>query len=244
MQLIFVHGSGGCKESWKYQTRFFPGSVAIDLPGHPEGDLCAAIEGYVAWLHSHIHAQGYKDVVLVGHSLGGGIALQYALDHATDLWGIVLVGSGARLRVHPMFLEALEKIIETPGAGEDIFAGTYDLIDPELAAVIRRRAAENGPASFLNDLKACNRFDVMGRLGEITVPILAIAGDRDVMTPPKYAQFLADKIPGTRVAVIPGGTHMVFAEKPAEVNRAIGDFITGLTARGMKSPTARRLGPA
>lgn len=243
MQLVFVHGSGGCRESWKYQTQFFPGSVAIDLPGHPIGDLCPTIEGYVAWLHRHIHEQGYRDVVLVGHSLGGGIALQYALDHATDLRGIVLVGSGARLRVHPMFLEALEKIIETPGATEDIFAGTYDLIDPELAAVIRRRAADNGPASFLNDLRACDRFDVMESLGEITVPILAVAGDQDVMTPPKYAHFLAGKVPGTRVAVIPGGTHMVFAEKPTEVNRAIEDFITGLDARAGERPATRTGSP-
>ncbi len=228
MQLIFIHGSGGCKESWKHQTRFFQGSVAVDLPGHPEGELCPTIEGYVAWLHDHACRQGYTDVVLVGHSLGGGIALQYALDHPDDVKGIVLMGSGARLRVHPMFLDALGKIIEDPESTEDIFADTYSLIDAELAAVIRKRALENGPASFLNDLRACDQFDVMARLGEITMPLLAVVGEQDVMTPPKYAHFLVDKIPGALVAVVPGGTHMVFAEKPNEVNKAIASFLNRL----------------
>lgn len=228
MQLIFVHGSGGCKESWKYQTQFFQGSVAVDLPGHPDGALCATIEAYAAWLHYRISQQGFTDIVLVGHSLGGGIALQYALDYPNALKGMVLVGSGARLRVHPMFLEALEKIVNDPESTEDIFSNTYSLIDAELAAVIRKRATENGPASFLNDLRACDRFDVMDRLAEITVPALAVVGEQDVMTPPKYARFLADRVAGARSVVIPGGTHMVFAEKPSEVNQAIDKFIKNL----------------
>ncbi len=228
MQLIFVHGSGGCKESWKYQTEYFKGSEAVNLPGHPDGDLYPTIEGCVEWLHGYVHQNGYQDVILVGHSLGGGIALQYALDHAVDLKGIVLMGSGARLRVHPTFLETLEKIVEDPTAMESPFDQTYDLIDPELAAVIKKRADENGPASFLNDLKACDRFDVIERLGEIKLPILAVCGDQDVMTPPKYSNFMADRVPGTKVAIIPGGTHMAYAEKPAEVNQAIDEYLKDL----------------
>lgn len=230
MQLIFIHGSGGCKESWDYQTRHFKESVAVDLPGHPDGQLYPTIDGYASWLHDFIHGHDCcHSVILVGHSLGGGIALQYALTYPEDLAGVVLVGSGARLRVHPMFLETLEKMIDAPETSEDIFESTYQLIEPALAAVIRRRSAENGPASFLNDLRACDRFDVMDRLGEITVPVLAIVGDEDVMTPPKYAHYLADKCPDARVAVIPGGTHMVFAEKPNAVNRVIEDFIDRIT---------------
>ncbi len=118
MQLIFIHGSGGSKESWFYQTRYFKGSIALDLPGHPSGKLCPTIEGYVEWLHKTVQEAGYRQVVLVGHSLGGGIALSYALKYPQDLAGIVTVGSGARLRVHPQNLEALEKAIKDPAALE------------------------------------------------------------------------------------------------------------------------------
>jgi pimeloyl-ACP methyl ester carboxylesterase len=94
--------------------------------------------------------------------------------------------------------------------------------------VIKKRALENTPAAFLNDLKACNAFDVMEALSTITVPVLAIVGDQDIMTPPKYTRFMVEKITGARSVIIPGGTHFVFAEKPAEVNQAIEGFVRSL----------------
>ena len=115
MKLIFLHGSGGCKESWHHQVRFFEDADAVDLPGHPEGKPCTSIDDYVAWLREYIREKTYRDVVLVGHSLGGAIAFLYALTYPHDLKAIVSVGSGARLRVHPMYLEELEKAIDRVG---------------------------------------------------------------------------------------------------------------------------------
>lgn len=225
MKMIFIHGSGGCKESWKYQTDFFKESEAVDLPGHPDGELCPTIEEYAAWLHGYIKEKGYKDVVLAGHSLGGGIALQFALDYP-DVKGIILVGSGARLRVHPQFIEALEAAVKNPALMLNFTATTYDLIDPELTDVLKKRTEENGPAPFLNDMKACDQFDVMDRISSLKVPVLALCGDQDVMTPPKYSTYLADHIAGAKAVIIPGGTHFAFAEKPVEVNQAIESFLT------------------
>ena len=114
MKLIFLHGSGGCKEAWHYQVEFFDDADAVDLPGHPKGEPCTSIDDYVEWLRGYVQERTYRDVVLVGHSLGGAIAFLYALKYPDDLEGIVSVGSGARLRVHPMFLEELEKAIGNP----------------------------------------------------------------------------------------------------------------------------------
>jgi pimeloyl-ACP methyl ester carboxylesterase len=231
MQLIFIHGSGGSKESWFYQTQHFKGSIALDLPGHPEGNLIPTIEGYVEWLHGAVKDAGYRQVVLVGHSLGGGIALMYALKYPQDLAGIITVGSGARLRVHPLTLEGLEKVIKDPGA-ENPLNNAYELIDPELAAVLKHRATENGPAAALNDMKACDQFDLMDQIAQINVPTLALCGDQDVMTPPKYSQYLGSHLPDAKVVIIKGGTHMVFAEKPQEVNQAIEYFLQTLSHKG------------
>lgn len=228
MKLIFIHGSGGCCESWQYQTEYFKNSEAINLPGHPDGDLCPSVKAYATWLRTYIHDRGYTDVVMAGHSLGGAIALQYALDYPEDLAGIIPIGSGGRLKVHPDVLKLLETVVADPSRPFDLHGNTYDLIDPALATVIKKRALENTPAAFLNDLKACNAFDVMEALSTITVPVLAIVGDQDIMTPPKYTRFMVEKITGARSVIIPGGTHFVFAEKPAEVNQAIEGFIRSL----------------
>ena len=228
MKLIFLHGSGGCRESWHHQVRFFAEADAVDLPGHPEGEPCTSIDAYVEWLRDYIQERDYRNVVLVGHSLGGAIAFLYALRYPEDLEAIISVGSGARLRVHPMYLEGLEKAIRKPELFEEFQATGRELIEPELAEVLRRRGIENGPAVTLNDLRACDEFDIMNRLGEIGVPTLAICGSDDIMTPPKYSHRLVEKIPGARAVIIQGGTHMVFAEKPGEVNAAIDEFLQGL----------------
>jgi pimeloyl-ACP methyl ester carboxylesterase len=227
MKLIFIHGAGGSKESWSYQTRYFKGSLALDLPGHPRGELIPTIDGYVEWLHKTVQEAPYPKIVLVGHSLGGGIALLYALKYPQDLAGLITVGSGARLRVNPLFLEALEKSIQDPAIGTPL-STDFDLIDPDLAAVLKRRSMENGPAARLNDLKACDQFDIMSRLSQIDIPTLALCGEQDVMTPPKYSQYLAAHMPRAEAVIIPGGTHMVFAEKPREVNQAIEEFLKTL----------------
>ncbi len=228
MKLIFIHGSGGCKESWQYQTQYFSGSEAIDLPGHPDGEPCSSIDDYVEWLHKYVGAEGYTDLVIVGHSLGGGIALLYGLKYPENVKGLICVGSGARLRVAPMFLEGLEKAIAANESTQAFADSALSLVDPELAEIIARRMEENGLAAILNDLRACDQFDIMERLGEIDIPLLAISATDDIMTPPKYSQYLADHMKNAQAVTIQGGTHFVFAEKPKEVNRAIEDFLKTL----------------
>jgi len=228
MKLIFIHGSGGCKESWQYQTQYFKGSEAIDLPGHPVGEPCTSIDDYVEWLHGYLDKKGYTDLVITGHSLGGGIALLYGLKYPGTVKGLISVGSGARLRVHPMFLEGLEKAIAAQDNSLSPLEGSSALIEPKLAEIIKRRTDENGLGVLLNDLRACDKFDIMARLGEIDIPLLAVCGTEDVMTPPKYSQYLAKNMKNARTVVIQGGTHFVFAEKPEEVNQAIEEFLKGL----------------
>ena len=225
MKLIFIHGSGGCKESWQYQTRYFEGSEAIDLPGHPDGEPCSTIDNYADWLHEYVTAKGYTDLVITGHSLGGGIALQYGLKYPEEIKGLICMGSGGRLRVHPTFLEGLENAIAADDESQRPIEGALDLIDPELRDIIACRLEENGLPVMLNDLRACDQFDIMDRLGEIDIPLLAVSATEDIMTPPKYSQYLAANMRNARSVIIQGGTHFVFAEKPEEVNRPIEDFL-------------------
>jgi pimeloyl-ACP methyl ester carboxylesterase len=228
MQLIFIHGSGGCSETWHYQTKHFPDADVIDLPGHPEDKQCTSVHGYTEWLRKYVQDRDYSDVVLVGHSLGSAIALLYALKYPEDLKGLILIGGGARLRVHPMYLEMLEQAISDPGILAGFLEKTWGLIAPGLMQVIRSRALENGPAVFLNDMLCCDKFDIMDRISDIRLPTLALCGSEDIMTPPKYAKYIADKIEGAREVIIDGGNHVVFAEKPDEVNQAIEDFLNSI----------------
>jgi len=222
---IFIHGSGGDADVWRRQTEHFEGSVALTLPGHSGGELCDSIESAAAWTWSELQTRSVDKPILVGHSLGGAIALQLALEHPDEIAGLVLVGSGARLRVHPMILEALEGFVAGKDGFEAMFGSAYDRVEASFAEDLKQGALGRGPEPFLVDLRACDRFDVIERLGEIRTPTLAVVGTDDAMTPPKYSHFLADRMPNARVEVVEGGTHFVFAELPERVNAAISEFI-------------------
>lgn len=228
MQIIFIHGSGGSGALWHYQTAYFEGSDAIDLPGHPDGKLLPTIEANVDWLKAYIERKKYEDVVLVGHSMGGAIAMLYALKYPGELRALILVGSGGRLRVHPDILRLVEESLQAPQKLVDMFSDWSDKVGKEVADVLALNLVRNGPKAYLNDFKACDAFDVMDRLPELKLPSLAIVGSEDVMTPPKYAHFMADKIEGMQVQLIDGGTHFVFAEYAVQVNRVIEGFMENL----------------
>ncbi|MFT4632263.1 MAG: pimeloyl-ACP methyl ester carboxylesterase [Candidatus Pseudothioglobus sp.] len=228
MQLIFIHGSGATGKVWRYQSTAFAASIAIDLPGRPDGDFCPSIESAVDWLKAYVDENGLHDLVLVGHSLGTAIALQYAIAHPGDLNGMILIGGGARLRVHPDTLGFLGRAIESPEIFPQMFIDSWLNVSKDFAKDLRQEALALGPAVFLNDMKACDAFDVIGHLPTISTPTLAITGTKDVMTPPKYAEFLQDRMPNAQVALVEGGTHFVFGEYPDRVNALIQDFVQKL----------------
>ena len=97
----------------------------------------------------------------------------------------------------------------------------------EQAALIEKRL-EIGPLAQLNDLLCCDKFDVMDRVHEIRVPTLVICGDQDSMTPMKYTNYLAEKIPNAKKVIIEGTTHHSFLEKPDEFNKTLEEFIKAL----------------
>ncbi|MCB2188056.1 MAG: alpha/beta hydrolase [Deltaproteobacteria bacterium] len=227
--LLMIHGSGGVKALYQPLAAQLKGAVnpaALDLPGHGDTPAPAPVDDvatYAAFVADFL-AAGPVRPVLLGHSLGGAVALSVALDHPELLRGIILVGSGSRLRVLPAVLEGLAHnfLATTEMFLKASYAPGVDARTLELGA---RMLQDAGAGVVLGDLTACDRFDVSARLGEIRLPALALAGELDALTPPKYAQFLASHIPGAREAVIPGAGHMVILEQPGPAASAILDFM-------------------
>jgi len=230
MKLIFVHGSGNTNRVWHYQIEHFPDAEAVNLPGHlGQGSPCASVEDYVDWLHGYILEKKYSNPVLIGHSLGGAIAQLYALKYPRDIKALVLIGTGARLRVAREFLSLIRDGIENPSSWlENFVKPLYSRVASEVGEKIIEKIAQSGATIQLNDMLCCDKFDIMDRVHQIKVPTLLLFGSEATMTPLKYGSYLADKIQGAKLAIIDGGTHLVFAEKPDAVNQAIEQFLAGL----------------
>lgn len=229
--LLLIHGSGGTRLDWPASLRRLPGVTvaAIDLPGHGDsaGEPLLSVEAYRARVLEWMDALVIDQAIWAGHSMGSAIALSAALDRPDRVAALVLVGSGGRLRVHPSFLEQVQTDSGLPLAVDVLAAACFGPDSPrQLVAGWRGRARTSRALRY--DLTACDRFDVMDRLADITCPTLIMCGAEDQMTPPKYAAHLAKEIGGSRQELIPGAGHMVMLERPQEVTGSVRGFLEGL----------------
>ena len=76
-----------------------------------------------------------------------------------------------------------------------------------------------------SDFFSCEQFNVMDRLGKITLPTLIICGEDDVLTPIKYSEFLHRELSNSKLVLVPDAGHILMIEKPDAVNRAIEEFV-------------------
>lgn len=229
-KVLFIHGAGGSSKSWFYQIEYLKTSVEvmlIDLPGHGRtGDSngCDAMDEYVNSVYRLLKSSGIDRCFIAGHSMGGAIAMSCALSFPDIVKGLVLIGTGARLRVFPEILEGIMKdkektlrnIIEfaiSKNAPDSLKKGCFD-------EMMKCR-----PEVVYNDFYACNGFNIMKTVNSISVPTLVVCGMDDVLTPPKYSQSLHESIKGSELVLIKDAGHMVMMEKPEEVNKAILEFI-------------------
>jgi len=237
-RLVFVHGAGQDGSCWAAQTQFFKHEEALTLPGHrpyefTDSEGRKSIDEYAAWLHDWLTSEYTVDgvrekVVLVGHSMGGAIALVYALTYGDWLSGLVLVGTGARLRVNHQLLDTLQH--DYAKAVDFVTDNSFTANAPdEMKQASREIMLRVPPEVTLADFGACNNYDVTGELGRLPkLPTLVVGGMADVMTPPKLATFLAENIAGAKLELIDAAGHMLIIEKAAEFNRLLDEFIATL----------------
>ena len=226
--LLMVHGSGGSHRHWPESLRRSADlhALAIDLPGHGRsaGSGYSLVGNYADVVESFVERLGLSGVTLAGHSLGGAIALTLAIRRPEWLAGMVLVGTGSRLRVLPAILEGLsnDPVATLRFIWEMMFARG---VPPVFAKDIRDEFMNTPPGIVLGDLNACNRFDVTDDLKKIDCPALIVSASEDRLTPVKYGEFLHKRIRGAQMALIEGAGHMMTLEAPKEVAGIIGNFV-------------------
>jgi 3-oxoadipate enol-lactonase len=186
-----------------------------------------------------LDALGVQRSHLLGLSMGGLIAQEFALRHADRLDRLVLTGTGAapaRSVVDPIEIWSWVKTNDPTGEvfGGQQFVSLFSTAFLRNSDAVRDTAellASNpypmSPEAYARQAKAYLQFDCLDRLGMISAPTLVVVGEQDLLTPPWIAREVADAIPGSQFEVIrgDGSSHVVPIERPDDFNRLVSDFL-------------------
>jgi pimeloyl-ACP methyl ester carboxylesterase len=233
--LILIHGAGGMHLYWPLEIRRLRGYpvYAIDLPGHGKSDICdgqQTIGDYARYLIQWLESIQLRRAIIVGHSMGSAIALALAIHHPKYVLGLCLLGAGARLRVNPDLLNYAADVTTFYKAADLLVSCSFSASAPSRLVELAGKRLELTRQSVLyGDLLACNRFDVMDRLGAVQQNALIICGAEDLLTPVRYAQYLSSSMPNAQLSVIPNAGHMVMLEQPHLVATSMLSFLNNIS---------------
>ena len=210
---------------WEPLGTRLAGAVALELPGHPDGEALRDI-GDLGRAMAAALAQVLPPRVLVGHSLGGAAALEVARTRPELVDGLVIVASGARL---PVPDHAMARLREDFGAERERLLAGFVAVPAGSAARAAREAIDAcGPAVLEADYEACRTVDLRGRLGDVRVPVLVVAGGDDPLTPPWLSEELARELSQAHMVVIPGARHLPMADVPATLSGLVAAWMARL----------------
>jgi len=179
---------------------------------------------------SFIEALGTKKVLLVGHSMGGAVALTTALSRPELVSGLLLVASGARLRVAQPLLKAVREQFHL--LPELMARMVFSPQTPPEVVEAQRPLLFDAPAETVaSDLEACDRFDAEPELGGLAVPVTVLVGSEDFLTPPRLGRRLAERAPRSRGEIVQGAGHLLPQEQPAVVSELILELLRGAGTR-------------
>ena len=195
-------------------------------------------------LRAHL---GHERMVLLGHSYGGMLALEYALRHQDRLAGLILcctapawdyddeLARNAAARGSPRALEAREKLLQSPIANDEIYRRLhvdeqplyFHRPDPEIIAAMDAATRYSASAYDLSEVLLAD-FNISDQLHKITVPTLILVGRDDWVTPPSQAERIKAEMPHANLVVFAESGHYPFIEEHPLFVRTVRDWISGL----------------
>lgn len=240
MPLVLLHGLGETAEFWEYQIPVFAKHyrvITVELPGF--GRSTHLIKAYsIASVAQHVwnllDRLGVKKFHLIGHSMGGAVAQQLALDHPQAVSRLVLANTvpafrPTTLRQH-LEVGYRQTVMRLLGPARLARIGARRMFphahQQELRAKSEARGMQNNGGNYLDALRALTQWSVLDRLREFTMPVLVLAAEHDYFSRQDMLKF-AHGLPKGRFHLFAGTHHAMAMEVPAAFNTAVMKFLDG-----------------
>lgn len=215
--------------------------ITIDLRGHGESDAPLwhyTLDQAADDVRALLDHRSIQQAVFAGLSMGGYILFAFYRKYADRVKGMVLADTRAQADT-PEGKEGRFQMAQTaykkgPAAIADIMipkllSPATIQTKPEILRNVRSMIEGNQISGIAGDLMAmAERPDSIPLLRQITCPTQIIVGELDLSTPPSDAKLMAEQIPGTRLAIIPGAAHLSNLEQPEAFNQIVGSFLSDL----------------
>lgn len=243
--VLCLHGWASSLRMWQRTGRRLAADyrvVSLDLPGfgassRPPADFDFRAPSYAAIVSAFLERAAPAPVVILGHSMGGLIALQMALTYPHLVSGLILsnpvvtgnVGPGlgaflrSRLGQHVLHLSQRSRLLARIGQ-QTFFADARFF----RGAALRRNVvdmARAAPEAVAGCLRAVLSTDLSAELPGITVPTLVITGAHDMTVPVTDARLAAQRIPGAHLAIVPRASHLPMDEQPVLFDRLVEGYL-------------------
>ena len=232
--ILLMHGSGLTHIVWSLHEQFYASQgfnvLSVDLPGHgnSEGPSLESIEKISNWVKSLINVLGIKKIIIIGHSQGSLIGIDFASRYPDLISSLVLVAGTYKMPVN-------QDLIDYAEAGD------------EKAVLLMMKWGYEGSKAFIGgnpvkkiinssrdireilavDLNACNNYkDGKESLKKINCPTLCIFGDLDKMVPLEVGNKMASMIKNSEKKIINNCGHMIIFEKAFEMRKIVKEFLT------------------
>jgi 3-oxoadipate enol-lactonase len=239
--LVLIHGLNGDLTGWALVAPELSKRnriILVDVRGHggsSKPDEPYSIKGFSEDLYGFLGRVKIPRAHLLGLSMGGAIAQQFALDHPENVRSLVLVSTFSHVDAHARqaFTRLRRRLDESgyPAFFDEViklaFTPAFVAANPgPIAELKEKRARINSPAAIGRATNACMAFDLRDEISRISLPTLIVSGREDIFTPIHLAEQIHKAIRGSEWTILEGVGHNLYIEKAPELARATLEFLS------------------
>ena len=235
--VIFLHGLSDSWHSFESVLAALPHDIhafALSMRGHGDSERPASgytIKDFAADVAEFVKVQNLKSVYVVGHSMGGMVAQQFALDQPQLTKGMVLIDTDANFNDNPGMPEFFQQSLKLEGAIDKKFMDEFQKstlskpIDPDYYNLLVAEGMKMPAAAFKSAFAGMMRADFRDELKKIKVPVLIFWGDKDNMCSLRDEEQLLKGIANAKFMIYENTGHALHWEEPARFANDLSSFI-------------------